>query len=113
MPDKALSPDAVARNLRLLLDHNKWSEHKLATKSGIAQKTINNILNEESSPTVATTSRLASAFRVDGWVLMLPNMPADISTHSLNELVDHYSKASPEGREYIKRIAEKEAGYTA
>ena len=107
-----MTVNVVAKNLRMLRKAKKWPERRLAAKSGVSQKTINNIANQESSPTIETLDKLAAAFDLRGWQLLLPNLSTDVLENgSLENLVEHYSKAPPEGKEYISRIAEKEANY--
>lgn len=62
----------VATNLRALLDLREWSEHDLAKKSGVAQKTINNILNMRTAATIETAQSLATPFGLTNWHLLIP-----------------------------------------
>ena len=104
--------EILSSNLRALIDLHEWSERALAEKSKVAQKTINKILNQESSPTVETTEKLAKAFGLNGWQLMVPNLPTDLlESQSLQVLLENYVSASGAGREYINRVAAKEAEY--
>lgn len=90
----------------------KLSEAALAKRSGIAQKTINNIRNGVSAPTLDTIEALASAFNLTGWHLIMPNLPEElISGKSLERLYRAYVAASQEGRGYIDHVAERESGY--
>lgn len=104
--------EIISSNLRALIDLHQWSERVLAEKSKVAQKTVNKILNQESSPSAETIEKLAKAFGLNGWQLMLPNMPTDLlESPSLQVLFDNYASSSGAGREYINRIAAKEAAY--
>lgn len=72
----------LARNLLILKDQHGWSEAAISKKSGVAQKTINNILNSRHNPTLLAVERLAAAFRVTPWRLLDPSFapvlpPAD------------------------------------
>tara|TARA_R110002094_G_scaffold54390_10_gene65628 strand:- start:945 stop:1295 length:351 start_codon:yes stop_codon:yes gene_type:complete len=68
--------------LLILKDQHGWSEAAISKKSGVAQKTINNILNSRHNPTLLAVERLAAAFRVTPWRLLDPSFapvlpPAD------------------------------------
>lgn len=105
--------DILSRNLRSLMDDNRWSEHDVARKSGVAQKTVNKILNRQTLPRTDTVDRLAKAFGLASWQLTLPVDPEELSdTGSFKVLLSHYLKASPDGRQHINRVAEREADYS-
>jgi transcriptional regulator with XRE-family HTH domain len=92
------------------MDEKEWSERRLAAKSGVAQKTINKILNLESAPTSDTIDKLAAAFGLAAWQLTLPIPPEQISdSGSFSALLHHYIAASPDSRAEISRVAEREA----
>jgi transcriptional regulator with XRE-family HTH domain len=79
----------VSRNLRALPDTMQWSEHDLARRSHVSQKAINNILNGSTGCTVSTAEKLAIAFGLHGWQLMLENAPTDAALSStLTGIVD-------------------------
>lgn len=104
--------EIISGNLRALMDLHEWSERLLAAKSKVSQKTVNKVLNQESAATVETTEKLAKAFGLNGWQLMLPDLPTDLlDSPSLQQLFENYVSSSGAGREYIHRIAAKEAGY--
>lgn len=63
----------LARNLKILKDQQGLSEAAISKKSGVAQKTINNILNSRHNPTLLAVERLASAFRVNPWRMLDPS----------------------------------------
>lgn len=72
----------VARNLAEWMSNNRElsSQGKLSKASGIAQSTINRIMNNEASPTVGTLEALAVPFGRKGYeLLMHPDDPAIIN----------------------------------
>lgn len=104
--------DTLARNLGALMKSSGKSEHVLAKESGVSQKTINNILNRRSAPTIDTADKLARPFGLRSWHLMLPIDSAEIlNTRSFETLLTHYVSSTADGREYITRVADKEAKY--
>jgi transcriptional regulator with XRE-family HTH domain len=99
----------IALNLRGLLTKRGWSEHALAKHSGVAQKTINNILAERSACTVETAAALAKAFNLTEWHLLIPNLPDELlNSPSLAKIVQDWIHATPEGRDHIESVAKRE-----
>lgn len=104
--------EIISSNLQLLLNGREWKPRKLAKQSGVAQTTIAKTIRLESAPTADTIERLTDTFGLPAWQLLLPYFVGDLaSSEGLAKLVEHYLKSSQEGRKYINRIAEKEAGY--
>jgi transcriptional regulator with XRE-family HTH domain len=71
------TPRAVlARNLRNLMATKAGprSQTALRKKSGVAQATIGRILKQETEAGVETVDRLAKAFGLEGWQMMVPGM---------------------------------------
>lgn len=112
MKTRPLPKETLIRNLRFLMDREGLSEAALAKRSGVSQKGINKILNGESAPTLDTVDKLSAAFGLNLWHLIMPNLPDDlISSPSIERLYSFYTSASPEGREYIDRVAKREADF--
>lgn len=67
---------ALRDNVRNLMDQRGWSQHMLAAKSRVAQTTIGNILRyrdaQDKHPSTDTLERLANAFGLPAWRLLLP-----------------------------------------
>ena len=104
--------EVLARNLRHLMGLKGWSQGRLSQKSGVSQKSISNILNREKQPTLGTVDKLAAAFNLNLWHVLLPGMPDElVDLPSVERLFVCYTKASDQGRHYINRVAEREAYY--
>ena len=113
MANRPHTTESIARNLRVLMkNHGYASEKALEKDSGVAQKTINNILNGVSSPTIETVEKLARPFGLTGWHLIMPNLPeALIDTPSMRNLFVSFIDSSAEGRSHIEQTAAREAKY--
>lgn len=99
----------LSENVRGLMTLRQWSEHELAQVSGVAQKTINNLLNLRGSCTVTTAELIARAFGLTAWQLLMQDLPTQIQTSpTLSALVGDWLNASAEGRELISKIAHRE-----
>lgn len=69
--------DVLRQNLKALLqsDHGPNSQSELFRKSGVAQATIGRILSAKGeNARIETIDRLAAAFGLQGWQLMVPGM---------------------------------------
>lgn len=82
---------------RLLASHKDINNQtKLAKKSGISQPTISRILSQELVASIDTVQRLANAFGLAAWQLLVDNLDPD-NPPMLREL-------SEEDRENAKRL---------
>lgn len=89
-------------------------QSELSRRSGVSQKSISNILNPETAqvPSIETAEKLAKPFGLEGWHLIMPNLPEDlISSPSIEKLFTSYISSSEEGRKMIDAVAQREAEY--
>src|SRR5688572_15822706 len=107
MPYKKLTTtEAVARNLRRLMDVNGLTQVQVAKRAGVSQRHISNVLNAAQEPGIEKINKIAQAFGLQGWQLQMPNLPEDMLTGGvLHRVVDALTQATPEGREMIGRLA--------
>jgi len=105
---------ALAASVRTLMGAHGWSQSDLARRSGVAQRTISNVLRPETgSATIETVVALAKAFQVEPWALLLPEIPVEaLQSPALRILIDNYLHASPEGRRALERIGAVEAAHS-
>ena len=86
-----------------------WSQRDLASKSGISQRQISNILTMSTSCSVETAEALAKPFGLQGWHMALPNLPADlVQSTSIARLVSAYIAGNEAARDYLDSIATRE-----
>ncbi|MEN5271870.1 helix-turn-helix transcriptional regulator [Stenotrophomonas lactitubi] len=117
MNESRVSGLALAKNLQLLMEHNKLTQAQLAKRSGVAQSTLSNLLDLskplEINPRARTVDQLADVFGIPGWQLFVPDLPIELlASPRLMALVSNYLAASPGGRETIDRIASAEVRYS-
>lgn len=111
--DKQQPRESLAVNLRHLMDLNDYVEDDVARLAKVSQKTINNILNKTTSVTLDKVEAVAAVFGLSGWQLILPNLPAELAEGgSIAKLYKGYIKATPEGRQHIEMVAQREAAYS-
>lgn len=105
--------ETLAHNVKVLMDHKGWSQPELARRSGVSQRSISDLLGYKKGSTTTTIDRIAAAFGLDGWVLLVPGLPKELlESGRLSKLVGSYSSANKKGREYIDKAAEVEARYS-
>lgn len=110
---KQKTVETLAINLRMLMDAYGVSKQDLAIKSGISERMIGYILACERKATIQTADDLAKAFKLTGWQLIMPNLNVDPNKNNrLEQLIENYSNASSEARDYIDKVAERETKYT-
>lgn len=99
-------------NLKKIMDVYEVSQNEIAKRSGVAQKTINNIFNEIQSPNIVTVEKVAEAFGLETWHLIMPITIEELKQPlKLEKIVSSYRQASPDGKNYIEMVAEREAVY--
>ena len=109
---RPMPAETLAVNLRHLMEKKGWSQTEMARQSGVSQKKISNILSQEQQASLATVDKLAAAFNLNLWHMIMPNLPEDLlHSPSIEHLFQYYSSASETGRDYINRVAEREAKY--
>lgn len=102
----------LARNVRFLMDRQGFSEAELAKRSGVSQKTINNILNQRVGSSLERAEAIAKVFSLPLWQLTLPELPDRFDSLGDMELVfSSWLNASDDGRKLIRMVAEREAAY--
>lgn len=106
------SREAIANNVKRLMDHHGHNQTALAKKSGVSQRTISNVIRPDSagSLTLESMDAIARAYGLQTWHIMLPNAPLELLVNSsLEKLVDNYMYATREGRDMITRVSAREA----
>ena len=114
MKKRPLPSESLAKNLRHLMDLRELSEGQLATKAKVSQKAINNILNGTSGGTLRVVDRLAKAFNLTAWHMIMPDLPDElISGGAVEKLYKAFISSDTKGRAYIQHVAERESTYKA
>jgi transcriptional regulator with XRE-family HTH domain len=110
MRRKQLATRAVlAVNLRALMDRRDWTQKALEKASGVSQRHISSLLNQKQDCTTEILAQLAEAFRLPGWLLLIPDLAVDLlDSQELPLLVRHYIGADPDGRAALSKLAQRE-----
>lgn len=104
--------DNLATNVRFLMADRGWNQVQTAKKAGVSQKSVSNILNRRKDAQLSVIEKLATAFGLSAWHLILPDLDKEIIGNGrVDRLLLDYMRASASGRDIISRIAEHEANY--
>jgi transcriptional regulator with XRE-family HTH domain len=104
----------LAKNLDVLMKHHQDNQMSLAKKSRVSQKTISNMCNpgDDMSPNLKNIARIAKAYNLQTWHLLLPNAPPEIMLNSsIEKIVANYTESDTNTREAWARVAEATAEY--
>jgi transcriptional regulator with XRE-family HTH domain len=113
MKQKLMPREALARNVKHLMSIHNQSEEDLAKISGVSQKTINNVVNQRTATSLDNIEKLAAAWGLTGWQLIIPSLPDElIGSGRIAKIYQNYVGSSPDGRKHIEMVAEREAAYT-
>jgi len=94
------------------MERRDWRQKRLERESGVSQRHISSLLNQQQDCTTDILGSLATAFHVPAWILLVSGLPPDIlDSKRIPELVDHYVNAGPKGQDFIDRMAEREAAH--
>lgn len=106
-----------SENVRNLRKARGWSQTELARRAGLAQRTISNIENIQEipdySPVLESLEKLAMAFRVPGFLMVLPLPVTDLQDTGIRELVDNYFLATERDRETLVMASQMAARQAA
>lgn len=113
------SLSSIRLNVQKLMAERGWSQHKLADRAKVGQKTISNLLSNNGTiktPSFSTIDAIADAFEITAAELIsgekCENEGAVISAQSISELpnlIENFLKADAEGQSTILRVARNEA----
>ncbi len=113
---KLTTQENLVKNLRYLMRREDLSQSALSRKSGVSQKAISNILNPEvkQSPSIETIEKLARAFNLKGWHMIMPRLAEDCkNVVDFEQVYIDWLASNEKGRELIKMVAEREAAFNS
>lgn len=106
--------DNLVGNLQWLMTTTGWNQVEVAKRSGVSQKSISKILRREMVPTIELADKLAAAFGLSGWHIIMPDLPRDlVGSTSLERLFKDFISSDQAGRELIQHVAAREAKHGA
>lgn len=106
MDERAVT--ALVRNVRALMADAGDSQVVLAKRANVSQRAISDLINYETlrkSPTLRTVAKIAGAYDVPAWALMLPGLEEAGLAKRVAALLQVYVAADPLDRDMIDRVA--------
>lgn len=80
-----------AENVRTLMQRRKLTQDQLGKKAGISQRHVSSVLRQENAPTAEIIGKIAGAFNLPAWLLLVPNLPPELlDSTELPSVVDRY-----------------------
>jgi transcriptional regulator with XRE-family HTH domain len=70
--------EVLAANVRALMNRRGWNQEQLAKRADMSQTHVGNVLRKTASPTSTVIGKLAKAFGVADWLLIVPNVPVEL-----------------------------------
>lgn len=110
--EKTVTQATLIENLEMLMERSGMKPAQLAAKSGVSIRMVYFVLNGEKAPSINVAEKLAGAFKLKAWHLVLPSLPSDIKKGGeIEKLIKSYLDANSEGSEHILQVAQKQAEY--
>jgi transcriptional regulator with XRE-family HTH domain len=104
--------EVLARNLAFLMQLRGWKQVETAKRAGVDQKVISYVLNQKKTPGLDVVDKIAAAFGLNLWHMIMPTLPEDLtSPTSIREVYEDFFRSDPAGREHIAQVAHREAEY--
>ena len=113
--------DALARNLKYIKELRKLSDAEVRELAGknergnykVSAKTVNNMYNARTDVQLSNIDAVASVFDITSWHILMPDLIREYESLSdFEQLYNHWSISSKEGRKHILMVAEREATYS-
>lgn len=110
MQTRPKTQETLAYNLFRLMESENMELETLAKKSGVSSRMIRFILKQQRVPSIEITDKLAEAFGLTGWQLIMPNLMGNLSEiKHIDSLLRDWLKADQDGRKFIESAAHREA----
>lgn len=109
---KEAPENTLVINLKMLMAETNINTETLSRLSGVSKRGIDYILKNERKASVEVAGKLAKAFKIQAWELIMPDLKYDVALNkALETLVSNYSNCPTTSRDYIFSIAQRDAVY--
>lgn len=99
-------PKAVGRNLALLMKWKGWNQTEVSRRSEVSQRHISDVLRGLTDPTTEIIEKLAGAFGVQVWQMVMGDITEELLTSTDLRLIVETYISTPAGRKLIEGAAE-------
>lgn len=109
---KRTTSETLVDNLNMLLSKCSMSTAQLAKLSGVSKRMIDYILSGERKASVEIAEKLAGAFGLTGWQIIMPSLPYDlIKSGKFEEIVKNFTACDAASQDYLLHISRRDAKY--
>lgn len=82
----------IAANVRVMMKRRDWTQEQLAKRAGVSQTHVGNVLRAQHAPSADVIERIAGAFGVPPYLLLVPDLaPEMLDSPELPLLVERYA----------------------
>jgi len=93
----------VARNIRLVMEEHDLNTREVQKRSGVPQRTVHSVINDQSAPTLTTIEKLCSALLISPVALMVEGAPMSVlQSRRTRWLLERYAKMTPIERQKVE-----------
>lgn len=95
--------EIVSRNLRLVMEEHDLNTREVQRRSGVPQRTVHSVINDQSAPTLTTIEKLCKALLVSPVALMVQDAPMSVlQSRRTRWLIESYAKMTPQQRQLVE-----------
>ena len=95
--------DIVARNIRLVMEEHDLNTREVQKRSGVPQRTVHSVINDQSAPTLTTIEKLCKALLISPVALLVQDAPMSIlQSRRTRWLIESYAKMTPAQRQLVE-----------
>jgi transcriptional regulator with XRE-family HTH domain len=95
--------EIVARNIRLVMEEHDLNTREVQKRSGVPQRTVHSVVNNQSAPTLTTIEKLCSALLISPVALMVENAPMSVlQSRRTRWLLGEYARMTPLERQKVE-----------
>lgn len=93
----------VARNIRLVMEEHDLNTREVQKRSGVPQRTVHSVINDQSAPTLTTIEKLCNALLISPVALMLEGAPMSVlQSRRTRWMLEKYAKMTPAERQKVE-----------
>lgn len=95
--------EIVARNISLVMQEHDLNTREVQKRSGVPQRTVHSVINDQSAPTLTTIEKLCKALLISPVALMIQDAPMSIlQSRRTRWLIESYAKMTPAQRQLVE-----------
>lgn len=107
---KPTTAETLITNLKMLMAKTKTNTAWIARQSGVSKRMVDYILSGERGASIEVAEKIANAYGITGWQLIMPSLPYDLaSSGKLDRLINKFEHCSQVAQDYVLDVLKREA----